>query len=119
MSIYETTSSPILAAQLGQRLAQLRLSHGLRQDQLAQQSGLSTRTLRRFEAGEGASLDTFLRLLIAFDIQSNLTLILPDAAISPLDRVTRKPRIRQRARASKSQTAPLPWAWADTSQNND
>ena len=46
----------------------LRLQHGWSQKQLAQASGLSTRTVQRIEAGEPASTETLKSLAAVFEV---------------------------------------------------
>ncbi|MFP1133190.1 helix-turn-helix domain-containing protein [Asticcacaulis sp. W401b] len=110
--IVETVSR--LEAQLGERLARLRLSRNLTRDQLAKETGVSSRTLARLEAGQGASLDSFIRALLALNMESNLLAMLPDPAVRPIERVKLQGRERQRARPVQSETKPASeWAWGD------
>ena len=66
------------------------------QTDLAEKAGISARTLRRLESGEGGTLDSFIRLLIALNIDSNLSVLIPDSTIRPMERVrqTKKERVR-------------------------
>ncbi len=110
--IIETVSQ--LETQLGERLARLRLSRNLTRDQLAKETGASSRTLARLEAGEGASLDSFIRVLLALNMESNLLAMLPDPAVRPIERVKLQGRERQRARPAQAETKPASeWAWGD------
>lgn len=103
-----------LEAQLGERLARLRLSRNLTRDQLAKVTGASSRTLARLEAGEGASLDSFIRVLLALNMESNLLAMLPDPVVRPIERVKLQGRERQRARPIQAETKPASeWAWGD------
>lgn len=111
-SVVETVRR--LEAQLGERLARLRLSRNLTRDQLAKATGASSRTLARLEAGEGASLDTFIRVLLALNMESNLLAMLPDPAVRPIERVKLSGRERRRARPAQAETKPASeWAWGD------
>ncbi|WP_201768145.1 helix-turn-helix domain-containing protein [Asticcacaulis benevestitus] len=111
-SIIETVSH--LETQLGERLARLRLSRNLTRAQLAKETGASSRTLARLEAGEGASLDSFIRVLLALNMESNLLAMLPDPAVRPIERVKLQGRERQRARPMQGETKPASeWAWGD------
>ena len=110
--IIETVSHK--EAQLGERLARLRLSRNLTREQLAKETGASSRTLARLEAGEGASLDSFIRVLLALNMESNLLAMLPDPAVRPIERVKLKGRVRLRARPAQAETKPASeWAWGD------
>ncbi|MFN3805931.1 helix-turn-helix domain-containing protein [Asticcacaulis sp.] len=101
-------------AQLGERLARLRLSRNLTRAQLAKESGASSRTLARLEAGQGGSLDTFIRVLLALKIEPHLLGALPDPTVRPIERVKLQGRERKRARPVQSETRPASeWAWGD------
>jgi len=111
-SLIETVSH--LEAQLGERIAKLRLSRNLTRAQLAKETGASSRTLARLEAGEGASLDSFIRVLMALNMESNLLAMLPDPAVRPIERVKLRGRERRRARPVQAETKPASeWAWGD------
>lgn len=116
-----TISSPVSRheAKLGERLAHLRLSRNVTQGELARDAGIHLRTLRRLESGEGASLDTFIRVLVALGIEGNLDLLVPDPGIRPIERVRLKGHERRRARASGKEQPDEPWQWGDDEVNND
>jgi len=67
---------------------------------LAKSAGISERTLRRFESGHGGSVDSLVRILIALKLDSNLSLLIPDHAIRPMERARQTKS--ERRRASKS-----------------
>lgn len=52
----------------GARIAALRRERSWSQEELAQASGLSVRTVQRIESGDAASLDTKRTLAAAFDV---------------------------------------------------
>jgi len=85
---------------LGEKLERNRLLQDITQTELAQKAGISARTLRRFESGEGGSLDSFIRLLMALNLDSNLSILLPDSAVRPMERA--RPAQTERMRASRS-----------------
>ena len=62
-------SDEALLQELGQRIARLRLERNLTQAQLADQAGISKRTLEHLEAGAAAAqLSLFLRVLRQLDL---------------------------------------------------
>jgi transcriptional regulator with XRE-family HTH domain len=87
--------------ELGDQLERNRLLRNIPQTELAQMAGISTRTLRRFESGEGGSLDSFVRLLMALGIDGNLSTLIPDAAVRPMERARQSKTERLRASRSK------------------
>ena len=95
---YITFSSQQIEQNLCSQLANIRLSRNQTQRQLAEEAGISLRTLRRLENGEGTSLDNFLRVLIALRLQHVLEHVLPDPTIRPMERLEGRKKLRQRAR---------------------
>ena len=110
---YLTASSSQIEADLCERLKRFRLSRNITQAQLARESGVSPRTIKRLEHGEGVSLDTFIRVLIALGIQSNLISALPDPTVRPIERVgtTGAERKRARPRTNDLTESAEPWIW--------
>jgi len=109
---YALRSSTQIVQDLGARLEQIRLSRNLTQAQLAKQAGVSTRTILRLEHGISPTLDTFIRVLLAMGLASNLEALLPNAEIRPIERVQNQGRERRRARPSPTtakQTRPFRW----------
>lgn len=99
-------SSAKYIVDLGERLERNRLLQNIAQTDLAKKAGISTRTLRRLESGEGGTLDSFIRLLIALNIDSNLSMLIPDSTIRPMERVRQSKKERKRASGvRKSQTS--------------
>ncbi len=110
---YALASSDQIEAALCRRLGRIRLSRNMTQKQLADQAGVSLKTIGRLEKGEGISLDTFIRVLTALRIQHNLAALLPDPSVRPIDRVSLKGTERKRARPSLGSTEPKTWMWGD------
>lgn len=110
-------SSERLEGWLCQRLEAVRLSRNINQTQLAEQAGVSRRTISRMENGQGVSLDTFLRVMRALGLQNNLAQLIPDPSVRPIDRVKQSGRTRKRASSSRSgkanTVAETTWRWGD------
>lgn len=98
--------------ELGGRLADIRLSRNLTQAQLANEAGVSLSSIKRLEAGQNTSLDTFLRVLRALGLTNHLATVLPDPTVRPVERVQRQGRQRQRARPGTAPPAAA-WTWDD------
>lgn len=84
--------------EIGQRLARLRLARNVTQADLAEKAGIGVRTLRRLESGDPSTLDTFLRVATALDLEEAILSALPDGDIRPIERVSQKGSERRRAR---------------------
>lgn len=103
-------------SRIGERIAGIRLSRNLTQEQLGALAGSSRNTIRRLEAGEAVSLETFVRVLAALDLETDLDAILPDPSVRPVDRVRLRGKERQRARPRKdSPPKASTWAWGEES----
>lgn len=108
---YKVASPEQVAGEIGHTLARLRLARNQTQRDLAASAGISERTLKRFEAGEGATLDTLIRLMQALDLSQHLAALLPDPKVQPEARLGRGERERQRARPARDEEKGLPWSW--------
>jgi transcriptional regulator with XRE-family HTH domain len=109
---YSVAPPETVVADVGRRLERIRLGRNVSQAQLAEQAGVSRRTITRLEKGEGISLDTLIRVLRALGLADRLELLLPDASVRPIDRVRLKGRERQRARPRRAD-GPSEWTWGD------
>lgn len=109
---YEIAAPEGIEADLGRRVEELRLSKNRNQSQVAEEAGVSRRTITRLENGEGVSLDTFIRVLRALGAVDRLQTLLPDTTVSPVERVRMKGRKRKHARPGSVQETE-PWQWAD------
>ena len=112
------TSNQIESA-LCKRLENIRLSRNVTQVQLAEEAGVSPRTIGRLEKGQGVSVDTFIRVLIALGIQQNLEALLPDPTVRPIERINVGGAERKRARPGLSTEKPEIWSWGDGKDDNE
>ncbi len=96
------------------RLQEIRLSKNVTQQQLATEAGVSLRTITRLESGDGVTLDVFIRVISALNLEKSLETLLPDPSIRPLERVQHGGRQRLRARPKPAGEATT-WAWDTTS----
>lgn len=107
---YQVAPTHVVLNDIGDTLASIRLARNITQKDLSDLAGISVRTLKRLEAGEGASLDTFVRILQALNLGHHLAALLPDPGIQPVTRLELGGRDRQRARPKKDADR-KPWAW--------
>jgi transcriptional regulator with XRE-family HTH domain len=99
--------------ELGTRIARIRLGRNLTQASLARQAGASVRSIKRLEAGENTSLDTFIRVLAALNLGDRLSSALPDPDVRPVERVKHEGHERQRARDRSTVPKATDWAWGE------
>lgn len=112
------TSGQIEAA-LCKRLESIRLSRNITQAQLAEKAGVSPRTIGRLEKGQGVSVDTFIRIMMALGIQQNLEALLPDPIVRPIERVGIGRGERKRARPNQSSDERPTWSWGDGEEDDE
>ena len=105
-----------IEATIGSRLARLRLSRNVTQSMLAEDAGIGVRTLRRLEAGESSTLDTFLRVALALDLGDSILGAIPTGQIRPIERVSRAGSERRRARPRPKEERDATWTWGEDSE---
>ena len=110
---FSVATSEQIEAALCKRLESIRLSRNITQAQLAEEAGVSPRTIGRLEKGHGVSVDTFIRIMMALGIQESLEALLPDPTVRPIERVGISAGERKRARPTQSGEEPTAWSWGD------
>ena len=107
----ELTSSAIIDI-LSSRLKTIRLDMNLTQEELAQISGVSTRSIVNIENSSDIKLSSFIKILKALEIADRLELVLPDERKRPsyyLESNKHKQRSRKSSEISKNE----PFRWGD------
>ncbi len=107
-------TSQQITIEIGARLAKLRLSRNITQSMLAKDAGIALRTLRRLEVGEPSTLDTFLRVAVALDLDDAILNALPTGDIRPIERVSRSGTERRRARPKSPAKPDSVLKWNDS-----
>ena len=103
--------------ELGERLTRIRLGRDLTQAVLAEQAGVSKRTVERLEAGEVATqLSGFLRVCRVLGLLERFDTLVPEPLPSPMAQLKLQGRKRRRASGQKA-GAPQPkkWTWGNES----
>ena len=116
MKITPQLTDKSILRELGTRLTSARLERNLTQAALAEQAGVSKRTVERLESGEVATqLPGFVRVCRALDLAERFELLVPELAVSPMAQLKLQGRKRQRAtgRRAKAPNAPKPWTWGE------
>ncbi len=114
MSTFSLQNAEQTEKLLCQRLETIRLSRNVTQAELAAESGVSIRTIRRMENGEGVSLATFIRVLKALQLADRLDALVPNQTVQPIERVNSASIARERASGKhKKKNASGGWQWGD------
>jgi transcriptional regulator with XRE-family HTH domain len=113
MKIEELLSDEAILRELGERLAQRRLELELTQAELAEQAGVSKRTVERMEVGATTQLSTLIRVLRVLDLLARLDKLVTVSGPRPTDLLKLKGKERQRAPRGKKSAPDEPWQWGD------
>ncbi|HEY4394258.1 MAG TPA: helix-turn-helix transcriptional regulator [Polyangia bacterium] len=113
MKIESALTDEAVLGELGARIARLRLERNLTQAALAEQAGISKRTLERLESGEVATqLSPFVRVCRALALLDRLDSFIPEPLPSPVAQLKLQGRTRRRASGSKlTPRKPRKWTW--------
>lgn len=118
MKINGQLTDEAVLRELGARIAALRLARNLTQAALAEQAGVSKRTVERLEAGAvAAQLSALLRICRALGILEQFDSLIPEPAQSPLAQLKLQGQRRQRAsrKSALPGVAEKKWRWGDSS----
>jgi transcriptional regulator with XRE-family HTH domain len=101
--------------ELGERISVARLERNLTQAALAEQAGVSKRTVERLESGEVAThLSGFVRVCRALGLVDRLEALVPEPVPSPIAQLKLQGKLRQRASRKQSTAAPpKKWTWGE------
>jgi transcriptional regulator with XRE-family HTH domain len=114
MKIEPTLTDDAILNEIGRRLAQRRLDHGLTQAVLAEHSGVSKRTVERLEDGESVQLVNLIRVLRSLDLAHDVENLIPLPTVRPLDVVEHQGHRRKRVKPAKTEAqSSSPWSWGD------
>jgi putative transcriptional regulator len=104
------SSDAVMGALFG-RIEAIRLSRNVSQAALAKEAGVSRSTMTRLAKGQGISVDSFVRILLALGLADHLAALLPNPNVRPVERI----RLggAERRRASPESKAAGDWAWRD------
>lgn len=115
MKISAQLTDEAVLQELGGRLAGLRIEQNLTQAALAEQAGVSKRTIERLESGEVATqLSGFLRVCRALGLLERFETLLPESVPGPMAQLKQAGRKRQRATGKRGVTEkPEKWTWGE------
>ena len=116
MKITAQLTDESILKELGGRLASVRLGRNLTQAALAEQAGVSKRTVERVESGAVATqLSSFLRVCRTLGWLERFESLIPEARTSPMAQLKQQGRKRQRASCRKAASAkPKKWTWGES-----
>ena len=68
---------------ISDRIRKYRIDYSLTQKQLAERSGVSLRSIQRFENGEDIQFGNLVKLLSALELDHNIDVLVPDVTKRP------------------------------------
>jgi transcriptional regulator with XRE-family HTH domain len=116
---YELTDIAVLR-EIGERLERRRIDAGMTQAQLAEEAGISKRTVERIEAGHSTDFIMLLRVLRVLKLLEALDTVVPDLPQSPLVLLKTRGRTRKRVghlrhppHGTQASKPTAPWKWRE------
>ena len=99
---------------ISERVRNYRIDYPMTQKQLADRSGVSLRSIQRFENGEDIQFSNLVKLLNALELDRNIEMLVPDVTKRPsayLEKAKRRQRVRL-PKADNEKTA-VSFRWGD------
>lgn len=96
--------------ELGQKIKLYRITKGMSQQDLEDQTGVSKRSISRLEQGESVQMKNLFKILTALGLGENIDLLVPDQTKRPSYYLERKEGRPQRVRKSSEKKE---FKWGD------
>lgn len=114
MKFTKDLSDDAVLKEIGNRITRYRLNQDKTQVALAQEAGVSSRTMARIEQGDSVQASSIIRVLRALQLAENLDTLIPEPAMSPLQQLKMQGKQRQRASSKSAKpTREASWSWGD------
>lgn len=94
---------------IGERIKQYRINAGFSQRDLEDESGVSVRSISRLEQGASVQLESFIKILSALNLESNIDLLIPDQTKRPSFYLKDNDKPKQRVRKKEKSTGTFKW----------
>ena len=100
---------------LGERIKNTRVASEMAQEELSKRTGVSIKTLSRLENGTSIQLDSFIKVLLALDLEDKIELLVPDQKERPTVYMEylRKQKKLLRYKKSNKQENNKTFVWGD------
>jgi transcriptional regulator with XRE-family HTH domain len=104
-------SDDAILKEIGRRLARRRMDQGHTQADLAEQAGVSKRTVERIESGHSSQMSSMIRILRVLGWLAGIDQLFPETGPSPMDLLRMKGKQRQRASGRRTQNTEDRFKW--------
>ena len=95
---------------IGRRIKLYRISLEMSQQELADKTGISKRSISRLEQGESVQMNSLFTILLALNLGNNIELLVPDQSRRPSFYLEKQENIPKRAR---KKTEKKGFKWGD------
>ena len=114
MMISNFQTDETILFELGERITRARIDRQITQAAMAEQAGVSKRTVERIEAGASTQLSSVLRVLRVMGLLEGLNQLVPEPGPRPMDLLKLKGKTRKRVSSPHIVSEPkTPWTWGD------
>lgn len=94
-------SDTAILNKFGTRLKAYRISRGIKQQELATESGVGISTIAKIENGQSVSFSLLISVLRTLELLENIDLLVPEQKPSPMELLKMKGRQVKRVRTKK------------------
>ena len=94
-------SDTAILKQIGARMRACRIARGLKQQDLAEESGVGVSTIAKIENGQSVALSLFVSVMRTLGLLENIELLVPEQKTSPMDLLKMQRKKVQRVRSKK------------------
>lgn len=109
MRIVNNSDEKSIIVEFGNRIQQYRISSKITQAELAEQCGISLKTIARIENGEDLKLSNLIKIMNVFGIIENLDILIPEPR-PDYKAIFEEKSIRKRVRTNKKDNN---WIWGE------
>lgn len=95
--------------ELGQKIKTYRITKGMSQQDLEDQTGVSKRSISRLEQGKSVQVDNLFKILVALNLGENIELLVPDQTKRPSYYLDKKEERPQRVRKNQEKKNEFKW----------
>ena len=114
MKLSNDNSDDAVLKEFGSRIAQYRLNQDKTQAALAQEAGVSSRTMTRVERGHSVQSSSLIRILRALKLVENIDRLIPEPLVSPVQQLIMQGKQRKRASSKLVESQQNgAWSWGD------
>lgn len=100
-NMWTELSDTAILNKLGKRLKAYRISRGLKQQELASESGVGVSTIAKIECGQSVSFSLLISVIRTLGLLENLELLVPEQKPSPMELLKLQGKQVKRVRTAK------------------